>query len=151
MYIQKTSSLPSGSERTRLDDILGLHGSKDGEVVSSSLLNKRPWPHLASNFSSKVSSWFIDDSSEETSSSSCESEESSSPPSLSESHSLFLIIEDSASSSNLHLPLLSLDAILRRRESLERERVIDRSSLYSRHRWHIRRDALVMGRSASNS
>jgi hypothetical protein len=56
-------------------------------------------------------------------SSSDESDESSSPPSLSESHRLFLNVEDSASTSNLHFSL-SLDAILWRRESLEREGVI---------------------------
>jgi hypothetical protein len=92
-------------------------------------------------------------------SSSDESDESSSPPSLSESHRLFLNVEDSASTSNLRFSL-SLDAILWRRESLEREGVIGlmrereserRSGIYSHHRWHIRRDVSVMGRSASNS
>jgi hypothetical protein len=41
-----------------------------------------------------------------------------------ESHNLFLAVDDSASSSNLCSPLLSLDAIIWRRVSLERERVI---------------------------
>jgi hypothetical protein len=96
----------------------GTRGFDDGEEVLSSSPKMMPKPCLASNFSSEVSSWFIDDSSEETSSSSSgKSMESSSPPSSSESRSLFLAVEDSTSSSHLHLPYLSLDAILRRRES----------------------------------
>jgi hypothetical protein len=76
-----------------------------------------------------------------------------------ESRSLFIVVEDSASSANLCLPLLSLDAIFWRRERLERERVIGwtyeraigRSGIYSHHRLHIRGDASVMGCDASNS
>jgi hypothetical protein len=90
---------------------------------------------LVTNLSSEVSTWFIDDSSEETSSSisssssssvsSCyESKKLSSPPSSSESCSLFLTAEVSTTSSNMCLPLLSLDAILLTRESVGRERVI---------------------------
>jgi hypothetical protein len=95
----------------------GTRGFDDSEEVSSSSPKMIPKLCLASNFS-EVSSWFIDDSSEETSSSSSsKSVESSSPPSSSESRSLFLAVKDSTSSSHLRLPLLSLDAILRRRES----------------------------------
>jgi hypothetical protein len=104
-------------------------GFDDCALVSPSSLKTMPWPCLVSNFSSEVSSWFIDDSFEETSStstvsSSGELEESSSLSSLSEGHSLFLTVKDSTSSSDLRLLLVSLDAILWRRESLERERVI---------------------------
>jgi hypothetical protein len=53
----------------QLDNILGVRGSDDGEVVSLSSLKKRPQPRLASNFSSVMSSQFIDYSSKETSSS----------------------------------------------------------------------------------
>jgi hypothetical protein len=113
-------------------------GSNDVEGVLPSSLKSMSQARLAYSFSSEVSIWFIDISSEETSSStsffsssssssvssSVELESSSSPPSSLEGHSLFLIVEDSASSSsNLCLPLL-LDAILWRKESLERERVI---------------------------
>jgi hypothetical protein len=48
----------------------GVRGFDDGEVVSPSSLKTMLWPRWASNFSSEVSSWFIDDSSDETSSSS---------------------------------------------------------------------------------
>jgi hypothetical protein len=112
-----------------------VHGSDDGEVVSPSSPKKSPLSCLATNLFSEVSTWFIDDTSEETSSSisssssstvsSCyELEDSSSAPSSSESRSLFLTAEVLASSSNLRLPLLSLDAILLTRESVRRERVI---------------------------
>jgi hypothetical protein len=53
---------------------------------------------LANNFSSKVSSWFINVSSEETSSSSSVSSSGESEESSSESYDLFLTIEDLASS-----------------------------------------------------
>jgi hypothetical protein len=86
---------------------------------------------MATNLSSEVSTWFIDDSSKETSSSSSvsssyESKESLLPPMSSESRSLFLTAEVSASSSNLRLPLLSLDVILLTRESVGREGESDR-------------------------
>jgi hypothetical protein len=99
--------VPSRSEHTRLDGISGVRGSDDDKVVSSSSSKTRLRPRLVSNFSSEVLSWFIDDSSEEASSSvssSSESEESSLSPLSLESHSLFLIVEDSASSSSLSLP-----------------------------------------------
>jgi hypothetical protein len=115
--------LLSGSKRIRLDDVLGTRGFDDDEEVSLSSLKMMPWSCLANDFSSEVSSWFIDDSSEGSSSSNGKSKESSSLPSSSESHNHFLTIEDSTSSSNVRLPLLSLDAILRRRE-IEMESVI---------------------------
>jgi hypothetical protein len=109
--------LLSGSKRMRLDDVLGTRGFDDDEEVSPSSLKMMLWSCLANDFSSEVSSWFIDDSPEGSSSSSSgKLKESSSLPSSSESHSLFLAVEDSISSSNVRLPLLSLDAILRRRE-----------------------------------
>jgi hypothetical protein len=97
-----------------------VRGTDDGEVVSPSSLKIMSRPCLANYFPSEVLSWFIDVFSEETASSissfssvssSGESEESSSLASSSESHSLFLTVEDLTSSSNLHLPL-SLDVIL---------------------------------------
>jgi hypothetical protein len=105
-------------------------------VVPPLSLKNSPPPCLATNLSSEVLTWFIDDSSKETSSSvssssfysfvssCCESEESSSSPLSSESRSLFINAEVSGSSSNLCLPLLSLDAVLLTRESVGRERVI---------------------------
>jgi hypothetical protein len=70
IYIQKSpsSSLSSGSERTQLDDISGVRGPDDGEVVSPSSPKKSLLPCLATNLPSEVSTWFINDSSEETSS-----------------------------------------------------------------------------------
>jgi hypothetical protein len=111
----------------------GVHGSDDVEGVLLSSPKSMSWVCLANSFSSEVLSWFNNVSSSETSSasssssafsyssdsSSGESEESSSPPSSSKGHSLFLAIEDSTSSSNLHLSS-SFDAILWRRER-ERE------------------------------
>jgi hypothetical protein len=120
----------------RLDGVSEVRDFYDGELVFSSSSKKRSRPRLANNFSSEVSRWFIDDSFEETSSfvsssafssyvsSFGKSEESSSLPSTSESRSLFLAAKDSTSSSKLRLTLLSLDAILWRREIVGRERVI---------------------------
>jgi hypothetical protein len=103
-------------------------GSDDTEGVSLSLLKRMPWAHLAYNFSSEVSTWFIDFSSEKTSSisssdgsSSGKSEESSSPLSPLVCYRRFLAVEDFASSSILCLSL-SLDAIIWTSGSLERGR-----------------------------
>jgi hypothetical protein len=72
---------------------LGVRGFNDGEAVLPLSL---PRARFANSFSSEVPSWFIKVSSEETSSSSSgELEESSSLLSSSESHSLFLAVEDS--------------------------------------------------------
>jgi hypothetical protein len=124
IYIQKSSSsslsLPSGSEHTWLEGILRERDSDSVEEEGSSSLKRRLRPHLAINFSSKVSSWFIDDSFEETSSSICASasvsssnspKELSSPSSSKNGSLFFMVAENSVSSFALHL-LLSLEAIV---------------------------------------
>jgi hypothetical protein len=118
----------------RLDGISGVRGSDSNEEVSPSSLKKRSWLRLAINFSSEVSSWFIDDSSKETSSvSSSDSSEESSPPSSLESHNLFLTAEDSTSCSNV----IVIGGHCWRRESVEKERGIGCTRESDRPLWFI--------------